>query len=361
MRILAKLLWLLPAMLFVAMLALSGCGGGSPAAPSKGGGGGVPAGSKTVMTGSLSTSLFVVSNSTGQTLATIPLQGQGAGVAVNWKTKKAYVVAHGTSTAVSSYVNVVDTTTHTVLTAITLPPQTSGALPENVAVDETQNLVYVSYSDGTITVIDGATDTRIGITTAPVTGNTAAVLKVNPQTGVLYGFEGGGNLYRFTYTKGTTNYTSGTVVSLWPGFWQGQPAIDIDPATNTIYVGSDQESNNGVSSLYAVNGGTGAVTKIQLPGAAPSESGIAVDSAGKRAYVSSPSPGGKCLFIVDLTSNTVINSVPVGNAIGTAIDRTDGTVGILGVGVSWSYDPVKNVLSQAMTLPGQAVGIAIAP
>ena len=303
----------------------------------------------------LNSKLHALSTVSGQSIATISLNGLGAGVAANLTTKKIYVSTQAGS-AVNNYVQVVNTATNSVVTSITLP---LGKVPNAVAVDPTANLVYVSNSDGTISIIDGATDTLLTTTTASIGG----LIKVNPTTGILYSFGGDDRMYTLKYNVTANTYTTQTISLLNVATGYIHPSIshrgiDIDPLTNTIYTADWTDHT-----LWVINGATNTLTtSIPMTGNVfPND--VVVTPSSKKAYVSS-SYGG-AILVIDTTTNTVSSSIAQG-AEHLAINPVDGTIVIVAYSASLmpqelNYDPTSNVLSQPVSILGIPVGMVISP
>lgn len=125
-------------------------------------------------------SITVLDGSTHQGLATIPLAGRPAGIAVDASHHTAYVPTTADTLAV------VDTRTDTVVDSVPV-----GRAPSGAAVDPGAGVVYVSNSqDGTVSVIDVTTHTVTA--TVPV-GTAPSGVAVNPGTHTAYVTNNGSN------------------------------------------------------------------------------------------------------------------------------------------------------------------------
>jgi YVTN family beta-propeller protein len=139
---------------------------------------------------------------------------------------------------------------------------TVGSDPTATAVNPVTNMVYVlnngnaQVGEGSVTVIDGATNTAVG--TIP-TGQDPVGIAVNPVTNMVFEVadtpsDVGNPALKVQYLeviKGATHTTpaSGfTTVELAPGGYSNPYAIAVNPVTNKIYV---TDSNR---SLYIVDG-----------------------------------------------------------------------------------------------------------
>jgi YVTN family beta-propeller protein len=125
----------------------------------------------------------VISGSTGEILATIPVGMMPTDVAANGTTHRAYV-ANGCDKTIS----VIDTESSTVVTTVAVGGPilvgTCGNFLDSLAVDATRNLVYVtSPYGGSVHVLDGATNTMV---TSFAAGGEPAGLDINSATGRLF-------------------------------------------------------------------------------------------------------------------------------------------------------------------------------
>jgi len=291
-------------------------------------------------------SLAAYSAITGQWMAFSASEIKAA--AINKANKKAYLGTYVSSATGLAYVKVLDTATNTIVSTISLPPappsHLTGKVPYSITVDETRNLVYVSNDDGTVSIINGATDTLIGYT-GDLTGGRGASIKANSATGSVYAIIGGTNasLVIFNYDA-ATNTCPNQAVPL-NAYLYGGP-IDIDPATNTLYT-ADTASGG----ILVIDLATNAVTtQIALGGAtAGTYYDVALSSSTNKAYV----PVKGYLYVIDMTTNTVINSIPLawggsGNYSKVSISPVNGYVIVAaqkGVGGEFKiYDPATGVL-----------------
>jgi hypothetical protein len=226
-------------------------------------------------------------------------------VAINKANKKAYVGTYVSSSTGLAYVKALDTVTNTIVATISLPPappnHLSGKVPYSITVDETRNLVYVSNDDGTVSIINGATDTLIGYT-ADLTGTRGVSIKANSATGKVYAIISGVNasMVIFKYDAATNTYSNQTVPLNM--YLYGGP-IDIDPATNTLYFAQSG------SSMLVIDGATNTVTtEINLGATAGTYYDVALSPSTGKAYAAV----NEYLHVIDMTTNTVTNSIPLG-------------------------------------------------
>ena len=183
---------------------------------------------------------------------------------------------------------------------------TGGRPPTDVAVDEQTHTLYVASDVPTSAVAVYNTATCNAVTTrgctrhpplisaAPgVTG--PATLAINPVTDTVYVIYANSNQLSVINGK-TCNATDQAgcgraAVALPIGGQQPHPAVAVDPATNTIYVGT---WNGG---LLVIDGRTcngtdvrGCGTVLATAPVAGPASAIAVDQAAGTLYVTSPDP-----------------------------------------------------------------------
>lgn len=249
------------------------------------------------------------------------------------------------TTAVIGSVTVIDGATNTVAATVTV-----GYGAFDVAVNQTTNQIYVTNncgsdsrcsSNGSVTVIDGATNTVAA--TVPVQASPGD-LAVNPATNQIYvtnacGSDTGcvtANLGEGTVTviDGATNTVAATVtVGLNPAF------VAVNPTTNEIYVDDTcasattcDSNKDGPAGESVIDGATNTVTTTVTVGyglSVPVFSFLAMDPNSNQIYVidqcgSSPCPlksGGGISFssagtvtVIDGSTNTVSATLPVGTA-----------------------------------------------
>lgn len=309
----------------------------------------LPSDPKFYMTLANSSSLHAASTITGDWMTPTSLNGQGGAIAVNTTTKKAYVCTTGTNRSVQ----VVDTTTNAIVSTISLSALT---IPSTITVDETRNLIYVSNSDGTISIINGATDTLVGYTTA-ITGIRAASIKANPATGTVYSVRNPSInvVMDIIQYNAVTNTYSNQTVDLPPNLMNGGP-IDIDPTTNTIYAAASWDG------LLVIDGATNTLTaRIPLPGSSSAD-GVAISPATQKAYVVSESGG--YLVVIDMATKTVLSTITLG--FGANYIAINSASGIVGVSTNTrryyqTYDPATNVLSAMHPTADFTAGMAASP
>jgi YVTN family beta-propeller protein len=208
-------------------------------------------------------------------------------------------------------VSVIDTATYTVTNTIDV-----GQGPVSVAVSPDGKRVYVGYPGGPtpVRVIDTDTNTVISETTN-LWGSLA--LAVSPDGKRVY--VAGLNQYNSVSVIDTTSNTVDPLGSL-PG---GASAIATSPDGTRLYVTSQNRTG---SSLTVLNAADGAVIDT-IPLSTHSEDGqpwqgVAVSPDGKRVYVVDPSTNS--VLEVDTATNTVTGSIPVGDGPQAMVVSPDG-------------------------------------
>ncbi|WP_412069142.1 Calx-beta domain-containing protein [Rubrivirga sp. IMCC43871] len=236
----------------------------------------------------------------------------------------------------------------TVLGTIDLP---ADAGPDPVAIDETTNTIYVGNFDGTVSVIDGATNGletiavgTVGLHGAGVNATTNTLYVTESSAGnvvVIDGSDrtivtrilvGGGPLgvavNETTNTIYVANQTAGAVTFIdgsdnsatlpTTGLGSQQPlSLAVNETTNRLYVAERD------GELTVVDATTGAVLANPVVGANPQR--VAVDETTNRVYVSDR--GNDVVVVVDGATNLVLATIPVGvGPQGIAVDAGRGLV-----------------------------------
>jgi YVTN family beta-propeller protein len=176
----------------------------------------------------------------------------------------------------------------------------AGTNPYGVETNPTTNRIYVSsFNAGTVSVIDGATETVTGTVTVGVGPMGLAVNSVTnriyvPNNGV------GGNGTTVSVIDGATNTVIATI-----GGMTGPRYVAINEATNTIYV-----TNNGGTTVKIIDGATNTVSgTITLAGV---PIGVAVNPVTNRVYVTYGGTPGR-LAVYDGATNGLITTITTGN------------------------------------------------
>jgi len=199
-------------------------------------------------------------------------------ISINPQTNRVYVANSGNGT-----VSIIDGATDKVIATVDV-----GMLPTVIAVNSTNNKVYIARTfSNSMSIIDGASNTVA--TLEP--GIQADAIAVNPVTN---------RLYMLNYESKNVTVLDGSNASLskisTPAHLWG---IGMNPATNTVYAG-----NTGGSTLTIVDDAhesSSEATVGQIPCA------IAVDSNARRIYVANYA--GDSVSVLDAATNSVLATV----------------------------------------------------
>jgi YVTN family beta-propeller protein len=285
----------------------------------------------------------VIDGTNNHVIATVPVGGDPYAVAVNSVTNKIYVVnGCGNDIYCSTYagtVSVIDGVSNTVTGTVAV-----GSSPDPPVVNSVTNKIYVAnycgvddsclqypYAFGTVTVINGVT---LATTTVSV-GNSPYALDLNSVTNKIYvanecGDDGYcGSTATMTVIDGASLATTDVPIG---GY--GPHAIAVNSVTNKIYVPSEcfsDPSCQGVSNgtVSVIDGGTLAYTSVpagNYPDAA------AVNSATNKIYVvaSECGSGPPCQSFGTVTvldgatlafANLGVGSDPMAVAVNSATNR----------------------------------------
>src|SRR5271166_398555 len=203
----------------------------------------------------------------------------------------------------------------------TLPAGTS---PDAVAVNSVTNKIYVANSfcgifrscpnPGTVTVIDGATNTTAAINV----GYDPYAVAVNEATNQIYVVNQCGNdprcnsLGTVTVIDGNTNNTATVNVGADPA------AVAVNVATNQIYVANECGNDPNCKSpgtVTVIDGATNNTVTVNV-GNGPED--VEVNPVTNKIYVVNGSGNGPCCMspgtvtVIDGARNNVINTVTVG-------------------------------------------------
>ena len=216
----------------------------------------------------------------------------------------------------------------------------AGDSPGPIAVNPVTNRIYaVSYADGTVTVIDGASNASV----ATLSVGSPGAIAVNPVTNMIYVADTAGN--GLTVIDGATNVATPNpiLVGTTP------IAVAVNPVTNMIYV-ANQTSNNvsvidgstetnigtlavggspqviGVNpvtnKIYVVNNGSSNVTVIN--GATLPQSVIATVNVGANPLAIGVNPVTNLIYVANANSSSV---TVINGALNTTASNLTVTVG----------------------------------
>lgn len=257
--------------------------------------------------------ISVVDGATENRTATIPVAGYPQGIAANSATNTVYVALYN---GFDSNVAVIDGDTNTVVTSIPVP------WADYLAVDATTNRIYTSDADNTVRVIDGGSNSVIATISF---SDVLEQLAVDETRNLIYIAVAG-----ITPTIGVIDGTNNAVVNSFTlSKAKTLAGLAVDPALNQIYA-----SDNFKLEVFIVDGATGSVTvTIGLPGAGNPK--YAVVGSGHQVAVSD-SATGRVFFINGITktlsgsvslpyspygmaSNPVTKNIYVALALGAAL------------------------------------------
>jgi YVTN family beta-propeller protein len=262
-------------------------------------------------------SVSVIDGPTNTVVTTIPVGDWPRGVAVNMTTNRIYVANQH-----DNNVSVIDGATDTEIdtdgnpgNGITRIPVGSG--PVGVDVNPTTNRIYVanfSWGSGSVSVIDGATNTEIdtdgnpenGTTRIPV-GDRPQYVAMNSTTNRIYVANWGSS--DVSVIDGATN----TVVATIP-VGSGPLGVDVNPSRNRVYVANYDSDNvsviDGASNTEIDTDGNpgNGITRISV-GSGPQ--GVAANPVTSRVYVANTESDG--VSVIDGANDTVVATVPVGH------------------------------------------------
>lgn len=246
-----------------------------------------------------SQSVSVIDAFTNTVIATVRVGSSPRRLAVNPTTNRIFVANQGSGT-----VSVIDGETQTQESVITV-----GENPGAIAVNPTTNRVYVATcadAAGRVVVINGET---LAVEGALQTGSCPRELIVNPATNRLTIVGPDGTL---ALIDAATDAVSDAVR---PGDLGTVTGSAVNPTTNRIYLA--QQDRNAVAVLDGASGSVLASVAI------PSPDAVAVNPTNNRVYVTSAAGG--TVTVVDGANNALLTTIPVlGKAVGVATNPTTG-------------------------------------
>ena len=276
-----------------------------------------------------------------QLVATIAVQSNPFGVAVNPNKNLVYVANSGSDT-----LSIIDATSNSVIAGVR-----TGSNPRGIAVDGMRDLTYVTnLGSSSVSVIDGASNTvvaDVSVCGAPegvvfdstsnrvfvadsacdqvtvIDSNTATVLSsiksggsrpvalaLNRKTGRLYV----ANL--ISDSVGVIDTATETLVAV-VRVGTNPAAVAVDEQTDEIYVANIHDGT-----VSVIDGDTNVVVAVINVGVRPMF-GLVVDSPSRRGYVTNNESGD--VYVLDLDRKTVLEIIPLGIGLtGAAIDSSTG-------------------------------------
>lgn len=249
-------------------------------------------------------------------------------------------------------VSVIDTATNAVVSTITLEPY-----PYGVAVSPDGSRVYAvndcasasNCGNGTVSVIDTASDTVL--TEIPV-GNSADYVAISPDGSRVYVT----NTLSPDGTVSVIDTATNTVIATVPA--GDQPTgIVVSPDGKRIYVAS-----YGSDSVSVIDAGTLQIVDTIVMPASGNMRGLAISPDGRRLYVTDGSQGG--VQVVDTASDAVVGSIsgftlPWGVVVspdGSRAYVTDWSNGEVSV-----IDTKTDAVVDRITVGSEPKGISVSP
>ena len=269
--------------------------------------------------------------------------------------KFAYVASFGCNGNSGGYVSMytINPTTGALSIGSTAP--TNDELTDSVTVDPSGKFVYVTSSGDvwdidfgsvvayTINSTTGAlTSTAGGITGTGVNGTPEFFnsVAVDPSGKFAYVAEGGAfpegtygglsSVAMFTINSTTGALTSNGMIATG----SGPDSVAVDPAGKFAYV-TNSLSND--VSMYTIDATTGALASIGTIAAGTGPDSVAVDPAGKFAYVTNYRSNNVSMYTIDATTGalTSIGSIAAGtNPFSVAVDPASKFAYV----ANWTYD-----------------------
>ena len=186
----------------------------------------------------------------------------------------------------------------------------TGTGPAAIGINPVTNKAYVANaSDGTLTIIDGATHSTA---TIAVGSNPHAVL-VNTVTNKIYVANANASGI-VTVVDGATNQTTTVAVGGFPS------ALAVNPATNLVYVANQVASG----SVLVIDGVSDSVVATLSVGGTPS--GVAVDSSTNRIYVANSVTDSVTVVNGADNSTSSISTGTGSNPVAVAVNSATGKV-----------------------------------
>jgi len=262
------------------------------------------AGTRVYVSNSDQDSVSVLDTATNSVIASIPVGDLPLGVATNAAGTRLYV-----ANTLDGSVSVIDTATNTVITTIEV-----GSSPHGAAVSLTGARVYITNeSSNSVSVIDTTSNTVVA--TVPVAPSPRGVA-VNAAGTRVY-------VAHYNFGAGTVSVidTQTNAVVASPEVSGSSIGLAINPAGNLIYVTNNRAPRAVVSVIDTRCNAL--ITNVELPantaGIRPFATGIAVNPAGTRVYVTTFSQTGggaidNSVQVIDTATNTVIDAFTVGNS-----------------------------------------------
>jgi DNA-binding beta-propeller fold protein YncE len=282
----------------------------------------------------------VIDGATNST-TTVPAGLHPVAVAVNEVTNKIYVVSAGDCTPLGKCtskgsVTVIDGATNSTTTVT----DANANGPQAVALNPVTNKIYVAnFLSSNITVIDGVTNSTTTVTDPSAFGLAVYAIAVNQMTNKIYALNNnsgrtGSNPGNVTVIDGATNsITTVTDPNAIAPF-----AVAVNQVTNKIYVaneGAYPAANHG--NITVIDGATNSITTVTDPNALAPQA-VAVDPATNKIYVANANDstlsGNGGVTVIDGATNSFV-TVKDHNAIfpaSLAVDSATNKIYVANMG-----------------------------
>ncbi|WP_188555355.1 Ig-like domain repeat protein [Edaphobacter dinghuensis] len=287
-----------------------------------------PVANKVYVAVSSQNELAIIDGATNS-LSTLQVGQYPVAVVVNPVTNKIYVLNES-----SNSVSVVDGATDEITATIPVPTSVSLALNPNL------NQIYAAGEAGTLTVIDGATNSTSTIQLPKnlnASSNYESSLVVNNQTNRIYIADTeDANLTAVAVVDGATGKLLTSVSTT-----ASAGVMAINQLTNQIYVATAGSDTTAPPGLMVVDGPTSVSKTFPLPSDSP---GLAIDPATGKIYATVSSNNDVYVFTPNILDpiplTTTISGVVDDQTVSTAkIFQTKNTSPVFTARVSSSYAP----------------------
>jgi YVTN family beta-propeller protein len=193
-------------------------------------------------------------------------------------------------------------------TTVPDPPVSLGHSPRGILVSPNGKFIYTGNADGTVSVINAATDTLV--TTIP-TQNGSSLMAISPNGSRLYVAN------YFSNSVSVIDTSTNTVVATIPTGPNPQ-GVAFSPNGNTVYV-----TIYGAATVDVINASTNTITAMIPVG--PGPGGAAISSNGSTLYVTNYV--GNTVSVINTATNTVTDTINVGaNPQSVAISPNGSTL-----------------------------------